>query len=46
MSRAASCRAAVLLIARNDKVALFEAIGFQDREKKIAMKKDTIFRLA
>ena len=37
---------AVLLIARNDKLALFEAIGFQDREKKIAMKKDAIFRLA
>jgi CubicO group peptidase (beta-lactamase class C family) len=37
---------AVLLIARNDKVALFEAIGFQDREKKIPMKKEAIFRLA
>jgi CubicO group peptidase (beta-lactamase class C family) len=37
---------AVVLIARNDKLALFEAIGFQDREKKIAMKKDAIFRLA
>lgn len=37
---------AVLLIARADKVAYFEAIGFQDREKNIAMKKDAIFRLA
>jgi CubicO group peptidase (beta-lactamase class C family) len=37
---------AVLLIARNDKLAYIEAIGFQDRDKKIAMKKDSMFRLA
>src|SRR5881394_3674074 len=37
---------AVLLIARGDKIAYAEAIGFQDREKKLPMKKDAIFRLA
>jgi CubicO group peptidase (beta-lactamase class C family) len=37
---------AVLVIARDDKPAYVEAIGYQDREKKIAMKKDAIFRLA
>jgi CubicO group peptidase (beta-lactamase class C family) len=37
---------AVLLIARGDKIAYFEAIGFQDREKHIPMKTDAIFRLA
>jgi len=33
-------------IARGGKIAYFEAIGFQDREKKTPMKKDAIFRLA
>src|SRR5579872_5020172 len=37
---------AVLLIARGDKVAYFEAIGFQDRDKKTAMQKNAIFSLA
>src|SRR5258705_6509955 len=37
---------AVLLIARGDKLAYVEAIGYQDRETKTAMKKDAIFRLA
>ncbi|MGO9683150.1 MAG: serine hydrolase domain-containing protein [Beijerinckiaceae bacterium] len=37
---------AVVLIARNGKVAYFEAIGFQDREKKIPMSTDAIFRIA
>ena len=37
---------AVLLIARGDKIVYAEAIGFQDREKKLPMKKDSIFRLA
>jgi CubicO group peptidase (beta-lactamase class C family) len=37
---------AVMVIARNGKIAYAEAVGFQDREKKIAMKKDAIFRLA
>src|SRR5271170_588686 len=37
---------AVLLIARGDKVAYLQAVGFQDREKKTPMKNDAIFRLA
>ena len=37
---------AVLLIARGEKIAYLQAIGYQDREKKITMKKDAIFRLA
>ncbi|MBV9861273.1 MAG: beta-lactamase family protein [Alphaproteobacteria bacterium] len=37
---------AVLLIARGDKLAYFEAVGFQDRVNQISMKKDAIFRLA
>jgi CubicO group peptidase (beta-lactamase class C family) len=37
---------AVLLVARADKIAYFQAVGFQDREKKTAMKTDAIFRLA
>jgi CubicO group peptidase (beta-lactamase class C family) len=37
---------AVILIARNDKVAYFQAFGFQDREKQIAMTTNSIFRIA
>jgi len=37
---------AVLLIARGGKLAYLETIGYQDREKKLAMKQDAIFRLA
>jgi CubicO group peptidase (beta-lactamase class C family) len=37
---------AVVLIARDGKVADFEAIGFQDREKKTPMVADAIFRIA
>src|SRR5437868_8864241 len=37
---------AVLLIARGDKIAYLQAIGYQDREKKTPMKIDAIFRLA
>jgi CubicO group peptidase (beta-lactamase class C family) len=37
---------AVVLIARDGKVADFEAIGFQDREKKTPMSTDAIFRIA
>lgn len=37
---------AVILIARDDKVAYYKAIGYRDREKKIAMTTDSIFRLA
>jgi CubicO group peptidase (beta-lactamase class C family) len=36
---------AVLVIARNGKVVYGQAIGYQDREKKIPMKPDTIFRI-
>src|SRR5262245_49533645 len=37
---------AVILIARNGKIAYHEAIGFQDREKRVAMRTDAIFRIA
>src|SRR6516162_3430430 len=37
---------AVVLIARDGKVAFVEAFGFQDREKHIPMKADSIFRIA
>lgn len=36
---------AVLVVARNGKVVYRQAIGYQDREKKIAMKPDAIFRI-
>ena len=35
-----------MLIARKDKVAYFKAFGFRDREQKIAMTPDSIFRIA
>ena len=37
---------AVLMVARNGKVGYVKAIGFQDREKQIAMKPDSIFWIA
>jgi hypothetical protein len=37
---------AVLLIARGEKIAYLQAVGYQDREKKTPMKVDAIFRLA
>jgi CubicO group peptidase (beta-lactamase class C family) len=37
---------AVVLVARNGKVAYLEALGFQDREKNIPMTTDAIFRIA
>ncbi|MBR0872534.1 beta-lactamase family protein [Bradyrhizobium tropiciagri] len=37
---------AVVLIARDDKVAYFQAFGFRDREQKAAMTTDAIFRIA
>ena len=37
---------AVVLIARNGKVAYFEAIEFQNRENKEPMKPDAFFRIA
>jgi CubicO group peptidase (beta-lactamase class C family) len=36
----------VVLVARAGKIAYFEALGFQDRENRIPMKSDAIFRLA
>jgi CubicO group peptidase (beta-lactamase class C family) len=37
---------AVILLARDGKVAYFEAFGFQDREKQAPMKTGAIFRIA
>ena len=37
---------AVVLIARNGKIAYFEAFGFRDRDARAEMKRDTIFRIA
>ena len=37
---------AVLLIARNGKIAFYDVMGFQDRAAQIPMKKDSIFRIA
>ena len=37
---------AVIMVLRKGKVAYYEAIGFQDRENKIPMARNTIFRIA
>ena len=37
---------AVILVARNGKTALFDAIGFQDRSSKKPMMNNSIFRIA
>ncbi len=37
---------AVLLMARNGKVAFYDAVGYQDRAAQTPMKKDSIFRIA
>jgi CubicO group peptidase (beta-lactamase class C family) len=37
---------AVVLVARKDKVAYLKAFGFRDREQKIPMTTDSIFRIA
>ena len=37
---------AVLLVARNGKVAFYDAVGYQDRASQMPMKKDSIFRVA
>ena len=37
---------AVVLIARNGKIVMFECYGFRDKEAKVAMTNDTIFRIA
>lgn len=36
---------AVLLVARNGKIVYRQPVGYQDREKKIPMKADAIFRI-
>jgi CubicO group peptidase (beta-lactamase class C family) len=36
---------AVVVVARNGKVVYRQAIGYQDREKKIPMKTDAVFRM-
>src|ERR1700686_3832982 len=37
---------AVLLMARNGKIAFYDAVGYQDRASATPMKKDSIFRIA
>jgi CubicO group peptidase (beta-lactamase class C family) len=37
---------AVVMILRKGKIAYFEAFGYRDREKKIPMTRDSIFRVA
>src|SRR5262245_59441621 len=37
---------AVVLIARDGKIAYLQAFGFQDREKQVAMAANSIFRIA
>jgi CubicO group peptidase (beta-lactamase class C family) len=37
---------AVVLIARNGKLVMFESYGFRDKDAKVAMTNDTIFRIA
>ena len=37
---------AVLLVARNGKIAFFDAVGYQDRAAETPMRKDSIFRVA
>jgi CubicO group peptidase (beta-lactamase class C family) len=39
-------RGVVLLVARNGKIVLHEAIGWRNKDKKIRMEKDTMFRMA
>ncbi|HJT90208.1 MAG TPA: serine hydrolase domain-containing protein, partial [Bryobacteraceae bacterium] len=37
---------AVLLIARNGRIAFYDAVGYQDRAAQLPMRKDVIFRIA
>jgi CubicO group peptidase (beta-lactamase class C family) len=37
---------AVLLMARNGKIAFYDVVGYQDRATQTLMKKDSIFRIA
>ena len=46
VSRTARIPGAVVLIARNGKLVMFDAFGFRDREAKAPMQTDTIFRIA
>jgi CubicO group peptidase (beta-lactamase class C family) len=39
-------RGVVLLVARNGKIVLHEAIGWRNKDKKVPMEKDTMFRMA
>lgn len=36
----------VLLVARGDRVVLHEALGWRDRERRLPMERDTLFRMA
>ena len=36
----------VILVARDDKIAWFDAIGYRDREAKTPMPRDALFRMA
>ncbi len=37
---------AVVLIVRNGKIVMFDSFGFRDKDAKVAMTNDTIFRIA
>src|SRR3954468_3557198 len=37
---------AVLVIVHNGKIATYDAVGYQERATQVAMKKDSIFRIA
>ena len=39
-------RGAVLLVARHGKVVLHEAVGWRDKENRLPMERDTLFRMA
>ena len=39
-------KGAVLLVSRNGKVVVHETLGWRNKEKKLPMKKDTMFRMA
>ena len=37
---------AIALVAKNGKIVYYKGVGFDDKEKKLPMKKDAIFRIA
>lgn len=39
-------RSAVILVAKNGKIVLHEALGWKDKDEKIPIKKDAMFRMA